>query len=60
MATKEENITKAIEDFFSDPKHEKDATFMRGAVKRVLDEIKADEIKNKPPEEDSFFDRLFK
>lgn len=63
MATnKDKSLDEHIEEFFSDPKHSKDANFMRGAVKKILGEVRAEEETQKRlenPEPESFFDKFF-
>lgn len=63
MATnKDKSLDEHIEEFFSDPKHSKDANFMRGAVKKILGEVRAEEEEQRRlenPESESFFDKFF-
>lgn len=63
MATnKEKTLEEKIEEFFTDPKHSSDANFMRGAVKKVIAEVRAEEEakkKEENPEPVSFFDSFF-
>lgn len=63
MATnKEKTLEEHIEEFFTDPKHSKDANFMRGAVKKIISEHEAEKEekrKSENPEPESFFDKLF-
>lgn len=63
MATnKEKTLEERIEEFFTDPKHSNDANFMRGAVKKVIAEVRAEEDEKRKlenPEPESFFDKMF-
>lgn len=59
MTKQKLDIESVLEEFFNDPKHQKDSSFFRAAVKKILAEIEEEKKKDIPPEQESFFDRLF-
>lgn len=62
MSNKEKSLEEHIEEFFSDPKHSKDASFMRAAVKKIIGEVRTEEEEKRKlenPEPESFFDKIF-
>lgn len=57
--SKEKTIEDLINEFFSDPKHQKESTFLRAAVKKILKDEEEERKKNEPEEEQSFLSRIF-
>lgn len=57
--SKEKTIEEMIADFFSDPKHQKESTFLRAAVKKIILDDEEEKKKNTPPEDKGFLERVF-